>query len=186
MVLNTSLMTVEEFDSFADNAENAKRQLELIDGVIVEKRMPTELHEMIGGNFYVALRAYFKQRKTGRVFYEARYKTDTMNARLPDVAVRLGNAPIISKGSAPYIPDIGIEIQSPDDSIPEMRKKAAYYLSVGVKVVILVLTRKKLVVVLTPDSEEILTLEDTLGDLNVLPEFEMSVKDIFADDLENE
>lgn len=61
-----------------------------------------------------------------------------------------------------------------------MREKADYYLANGVRLVWLVYPEKHLVVVHTPDTEDILTENDTLDGGDVLPGFKLPVRDIFT------
>ncbi|MEO8610852.1 MAG: Uma2 family endonuclease [Chloroflexota bacterium] len=77
------------------------------------------------------------------------------------------------------MPDFAVEIKSPDDSLPDMRKKAVYYLAHGSQLVWLVYTERRLVIVLTPDSEDILGENDTLEGGTVFPGLALPVKDIF-------
>ena len=77
------------------------------------------------------------------------------------------------------MPDLAVEVKSPDDSLSKLREKAAYYLANGTLLAWLVYPKKRLVIVLTPDSEEILTEDDTLDGGDVLPGFTLPVRDIF-------
>jgi len=67
------LLTVEEFDEMMSRPEFRHQHLELVEGHIMEKPMPTEEHETIVGAFYRAFYAYLTPVKMGRVFLEARY-----------------------------------------------------------------------------------------------------------------
>ena len=77
------------------------------------------------------------------------------------------------------MPDLAIEVKSPDDTYKQMREKADYYLQNGTKLVWLVYPEKRIVEVYTNEQQDILTLEDRLTGGELLPEFELSVKDIF-------
>ena len=48
--------------------------------------------------------------------------------RLPDVSFIAGERPVVKKGSIPQMPDLAVEVQSPDDSPADMRAEAAFYL----------------------------------------------------------
>jgi Uma2 family endonuclease len=87
----------------------------------------------------------------------------------------------VKKGSVPEMPDLAVEVKSPDDSLKLLRDKAHYYLANGTRLVWLVIPEKRLVEVYTPDDEQILTEEDTLSGEDVLPGFTLPVRDIFAD-----
>ena len=177
------LYTVEEFEQYADAPENRDRLLELIDGEILEK-VPTEQHVMI-----VILIAHWllnfilTNSIKGRVVTEVRYrsKEDRRNARIPDVSYRAGSNPLTKKGSVPELPDIAIEVKSPDDSLKDMRSKARYYLANGTKLVWLVEPQKRFVEVYSLDDEQLLLEGEMLDGGSVLPDFQMPVSAIFED-----
>jgi Uma2 family endonuclease len=176
--------TVEEFEAFIQRPENADRLFELIDGEIVEK-VPTEEHGvlalLLGGEIYI----YLKQHPIGRASVEARHKmpSDKENARLPDIAFTSNERalPITTAGAVPQMPDLCIEIQSPNDTPLSMREKALYYLKNGSRMVWLLFTRRRQVEVHTPDDIQILSIDDTLDGGDVLPGFTLAVKDIFRE-----
>jgi Uma2 family endonuclease len=175
--------TVEEFERFLCMPENAGRLFELINGEIVEK-MPTEEHGVIAINIAYELRGYVKQHKSGRVGVEVRHRMpqDDLNSRLPDLSFTTARRPLVREGSVPEMPDLAIEIQSPDDTITAMREKADYYLTNGARLVWLVYPHKRLIEVYRPDADiEILLESDTLTGGDVLPGFSMPVTDVFED-----
>src|SRR4051812_23605542 len=112
------LYTVPDFEALIALPENEERLFELINGEVVEK-VPTELHSMIAGNMYSALRGFVKPRNLGRVLFEARHRVpnDNHNARIPDVSFTRTERllPIVDEGAIPLIPDLCIEVQSPND-----------------------------------------------------------------------
>lgn len=175
------LYTVEEFEAYIAQSENVDRLLELIEGEIVEK-MPTELHAAIVGLIIGHIFIYFLQNPIGWILPEARYRLpkDDHNARMPDISVVIGrDRRLVDKGAAPYIPDLAIEVQSPDDSLKKMRQKADYYLANGGKMVWLVYTDKQVVTLLTLDDEQLLQINDVIDGGDVLPGFKLAVRDIF-------
>lgn len=179
MAIQNKLYTVEEFEAF--QRDNRDRLFELINGEIVEK-MVTQEHSIValalGAKFY----NYLEQNPIGRAGVEGAFRptTDKSNVRLPDISVVLDmERPVTRQGSAPYMPDIAVEIQSPDDSRKEMLDKADFYLANGVRVVVLIYTPKRIIEVLTPDDSILLTENDTLT-LDLLPDFAVPVKSLFS------
>jgi len=177
------LYTVPDFEALIALPENEERLFELINGEVVEK-VPTELHSMIAGNMYSALRGFVKPRNLGRVLFEARHRVpnDDHNARIPDVSFTRTERllPIVDEGAIPLIPDLCIEVQSPNDSAKKLRDKAAYYLANGAQLVLIAYPKKRMVEAQYPDGEFDMFREDesiTFGDL--LPGFTMSVKEVF-------
>jgi len=184
-LLKPKLITIEEFEAFIAQSENADRLFELVDGEIEEK-MPTEEHGVLTLRIGSKLLIFVEINDLGRVAVEVRYRNpdDPNNTRLPDVSFTSKERalPLVKKGSVPQMPDLAVEVQSPDDSLPKMRAKARYYLANGCKIVWLVLPSKRLVEVYRADeTEDILTEADTLDGGDVLPGFILPVKAIFAD-----
>jgi Uma2 family endonuclease len=184
MAVQEKLYTVEEFEEFLSRDENSERLFELINGEIVEK-VPTEEHSVAVGNIFSAFREFSKPKKLGRVGIEVRHgvEGDAYNDLIPDVAFTASERllPVVKEGAVPHMPDIAVEVKSPRDSLKKMREKANYYLANGTKMVWLVYPEKRLVTVLTPTSEDILTENDTLTGGDVLPEFTLAVRDIFEE-----
>jgi Uma2 family endonuclease len=176
-------ITVEEFERFVELPENEDRRFELIDGEIVEMS-PTELHNLVGGNFYRTVYNYVDANKLGRVVYETYYRSpdDNRNVRVPDIAFTRAERllPVVERGSIPQMPDLAIEIKSPNDTYAKMRATAAYYLSKGVQLVWLVYPKKRVIEVFRPGMDsEILTAEDMLDGGDVLPGFRVPVQQLF-------
>ncbi len=182
MVIHEKLYTVDEFEAFIATAEKEDCRFELIHGEIVEK-MPTQKHAAIVGFFIGHLFIYFKEHPIAWLLPEARYRIlqDNHNARVPDISVVLDRSrPLVEKVPAPYMPELAIEVQSPDDSLKAMVEKAAYYLQNGTRMVWLVYVDKRLIEVLTADDRQILTENDALNGGDLLPGFTLAVRDIFA------
>jgi Uma2 family endonuclease len=185
MAIQQKFYTVEEFEAFIAQTENHERLFELIDGEIIEK-VPTELHSIVAGNFYSSLREYVKPRNLGRVVFEVRYRipNDDRNTRVPDVSFTRTERllPVVEQGAVPQIPDLCIEVQSPDDSPKKMRDKAAYYLARGAQLVWLAYTKKRQVEALYPDGEfDIFSSGDTLTGGDIIPGFSILVSKLFEE-----
>jgi Uma2 family endonuclease len=184
MTLET-LIDVETFEQIAAQPENQGRRLELIAGEIVERAMPTEQHGLIQLTLASALAAFAHPRKLGRVTIETRFRRpdDPHNSLIPDISFSSAKRPLIAEGSVPDLPDLVVEIQSPDDSLKALREKMRYYLKHGTRLGLIVLPSKRLIEVYTPQMELILTEKDTLTGGEVLPNFEMPVAAVFHDPL---
>jgi Uma2 family endonuclease len=179
------LMTADEFEQLLEQPEHQDRLLELIEGKVVEK-LPTEEHGLVTSNLNYALVAYNRQHKLGRIGVEVRHRLpgDQRNSRMPDLSFTSARRPLVTQGVVPEMPDLAVEIKSPDDSIRKQRAKATYYLEHGVRLVWLVYPALRLVEVYTLDGEiEILVAGDVLTGGDVLPGFNLPIADIFADPL---
>lgn len=174
--------TVDAFEKLITQAENTDKLLELINGEIIEK-VPTQLHALIASRFNAVLFLYVQKNPIGWVFSEVRIKLgdDDLNDRLPDVALALKEGRTFEP-DAPltYIPDLVVEIQSPDQSDKFMIDKAAFFLKNGGKMVWIVYPAKRLVEVLTLTDRKLLTEADILEGGDLLPGFTLPVKDIFT------
>ncbi len=176
------LATVQDFETFIARPENADRRFELVHGAIIEK-MPTLEHafiiQIIAGEIYI----YLKAHPIGRGFVEARYRApdDELNDRIPDYSfVSDPTRPLVKQGSAPYMPDLAVEVKSPDDTYKIMREKAEYYIANGCRLVWLIYPEKRLIEVYRANVDsDFLTEQDSLDGVDVLPGFMLPVRDIF-------
>ncbi len=181
MVVEKKLVSVQEFEAFTALPENRDRHFELIHGEIVEK-MPTEQHGMIALKIGSRILSYVEQNQRGRVAVEVRHQMpgDPHNARMPDISYVADAArPVVERGAVPQMPDLAVEIKSPDDTYREMREKADYYLANGARMVWLIYPEKRLVEVHTTADFLPLTEADTLDGGEVLPGLSLPVRDIF-------
>ncbi|MBI5667178.1 MAG: Uma2 family endonuclease [Chloroflexi bacterium] len=181
MVVERKLHTVEDLEAFAALPENRDRRFELINGEMVEK-VPTQEHGLLALKFGSRLLLFVEQNKLGRVGVEIRHQLpdDPHNALLPDISFYADVAtPIVTRGAVPRLPDLVVEIKSPDDSYKAMHDKADYYLAHGVRMVVLLYPEKRLVEVRTPDDRQLLMDGDTFDGGDVLPGFTLAVSEMF-------
>ncbi|PJF38861.1 MAG: hypothetical protein CUN54_09935, partial [Phototrophicales bacterium] len=140
------LSTIDEYERLIALPENRERRFELINGVMVEMS-PSELHGLIAVVLSSPLHHFVRQHNLGRVGVEVRYQMpgDEHNAVIPDVSFMSKERalPITDKGGVPQMPDLAIEIKSPDDSITGLREKAQYYLRNGARMVWLVFPKQR-------------------------------------------
>lgn len=183
MLVKEKEITVDEFEQFLRLPEYQGRLFELVNGEIVEK-MPTEEHGTIVLNIGAAIKAHIRKQGRGRVAAEVRYRTlsDQYNSRQPDLSYSHGLRPAVTEGAVPTMPNLVVEVQSPDDSIKAMRERAEYFIAHDVELVWLVFPRKRYVEIYSPDQEiEILFGSDHLTGGEALPGFSMPIEEVFAD-----
>jgi Uma2 family endonuclease len=183
MTVEHKLMTGETFDQFL--ATHVDGLYELIHGEIVEK-VPTEEHAKIAGIILGELYLYLKQHPEIKAHLgpEVRYRPegDLYNDRLPDVAVRLSDQPPVRRGAVPGMPNLAVEIKSPDDTYMSLRDKAAYDVQHGCNMVWLIYPEKRIVEVYQPGKDiDLLVAGDTLSGGEVLPGFTLAVAVIFGE-----
>lgn len=182
------ITTLDAFEQFIALPENRERRFELIDGDVVEKPMPTREHGIIAAIFTTRLVIFTEKNNPGYPAVEARHRPtgDPRNDRLPDISVVLdANKPIEQRGAADYLPDVCVEIKSPDDSLKDLRAKARFYLAHGARLVWIVIPEKRLIEWYTAQAEDVATEDEVLGGHDVLPGFTLPVRDLFPRRQEN-
>ena len=103
--------------------------------------------------------------------------------RVPDVAFiqrerldAVGDLP----GYFPGAPDLVVEVISPTDRYTDVEDKVAEWLAAGARLVLVVNPRRRLVREFRPDgTERVLRISDTLDGGEVLPGWQMPVRELF-------
>jgi Uma2 family endonuclease len=179
----TKTYTIAEFEAFIARPENRDRSFELIHGLIVEKAMPTDEHATIVNLGLFFLTGHALEHNLGLPGPERRFvfPDDTQDSRQPDISMILDpTIPLVTEGAMTVIPDVIIEVKSPDDTYEDMRDKAKFYIARGVRLVLLLFPRPRTVEVYRPGlPSEILTLEQTIEGYDVLPGFRLPVAKLF-------
>jgi Uma2 family endonuclease len=183
-LLADKLYILEEFEDFL--RQHGERRYELIYGEIIEK-MPPEQHGVISLKIGARLLAFVEQHQIkAHVGVEVRYERpeDRYNSRIPNVSLRLTDEPLTDKGAVLQMPDLAVEVQSPDDDPHDLREKASYYLHKGSRLVWLIYPNRQQVEVCRLDANsqmEIVTLnsDEMLTGGDVLTGFHLLVADIF-------
>ena len=176
-------MTVAQFEAYIALPENRDRRLELVDGEVVEK-MTSQYHNRVSRSLFRSLDRFTIERNLGEVEFETSVRAsedDSANFRIPDLSFTKKDrvTEIVEEGPVLIIPDICIEIQSPDDYPEEMRRKASYYIRNGAREVWLIFTKRPRVEIIYPDGESDFFNTDDVLTSTVLPDFRMNVADIF-------
>ncbi|MBL8157678.1 MAG: Uma2 family endonuclease, partial [Anaerolineae bacterium] len=159
-------MRVEAFEAYLAHAEDRGQLLELIDGEIVEK-MPTQKHGRTSALIIFAIELWARGCETlpGWVIAEGRYRLpdDPLNSRLPDISyVTRERGDLVERGAALYMPDLAIEIRSPDQRVLDLREKITYYLANGTGLAWLVPIEERLVEVYRPGEDVLILTERDL------------------------
>lgn len=128
-------VTVDEFERMVEQPPYGDGLYELIDGEIVQKT-PNQIHGLIQAIIAAALVSYWKRVGKGIPGVEVLHQVpgSPKDVRQPDVSFFVESSePIVTRGAVPRLPDLAVEIQSPSNTIKQMRAKAAFYLDHGVK-----------------------------------------------------
>jgi Uma2 family endonuclease len=173
-------------EDLLDQLDHHDRACELIDGILVEKTMgaiESILAMAIGGY----LREFLKGRKLGIVLGpDGPLRILVDQVRMPDVSYV--NRKKFPGGKLPKVPifkvapDLAVEILSASNSPREMERKLRDYFAAGVELVWYIDPETRTARVYTsPDQCEMLDESQTLTGGNVLPGFELSLKDLFSE-----
>lgn len=160
---------------FLLNPDIDESRLELIDGEVTEKPMPTWEHGEAAGEIYVILRQF------GRASVEPRAVIEAAGASpIADVAFyREGKPPKRDYMRTP--PNVVVEVMSPGQSLPFMRRKAELYASFGVESIWIVnLERAELRVI--EDGQERLLLAGQRLTTAAVPGLDVDAAALFGPD----
>ena len=186
MVLREKLYTVEEFREIARLPENEDKRLELEDGVIVEMPGSRPVNSFVAIRIAHFLMIHATKYDLGMVGgADASFKLKAGTSRQPDVS-------FVPKSQLPSIPNeldfapaLAVEVVSPREDV---FKKVNEYLEAGTAIVWAVYCDEKRGYVFTQDESgvlrtEIKGIDDVLSGGDVLPDFELPVKDIFPSNM---
>lgn len=183
MSVEKKITTVAEYEQFIRLPENRDRRFELIDGEIVAVS-PTEEHGTIISLLTIHAGGYVLRNRLGRWSVETRYRmpNDDANARIPDASFTSSARlqPVVKRGAVPHMPDLAVEVRSPDDDLDDLRAKVAYDLANGSRLAWLLLPEDEAIEVHQPgEPVVVLSRDDTLTGGAVLPGFALPVRALF-------
>jgi Uma2 family endonuclease len=180
-IVEPRLYTPDELEAMPDG-----NQYELIDGVLKERVVGADAG-WIGSRVILLLQQHCSTTPAGWVFTsDPGYRCFPGRPRLvrkPDVSfVRLGRFPDerVPRGDITLVPDLVVEVVSPNDLYEEVEQKVAEYRSAGVPLVWLVIPGTRTVLVRRADGTATEAGPDgTLDGEDVLPGFRVPVAELF-------
>ncbi|HTS29312.1 MAG TPA: Uma2 family endonuclease [Bryobacteraceae bacterium] len=128
---STTTMTGAAFDQLP---YEEGRNLELLQGEVIEVSTPTPRHQRIAGRILYSLYAYFDREPIGEVLQESEFALGDDNRLQPDLAVVLGdsrNSIDPDRTPIPLVPAIAMEVISPVERAIDSMRKVWTYLSAG-------------------------------------------------------
>src|SRR5690348_1506287 len=137
------LYTVEEFLNMPEYDE----RYELIDGRLVEKPMAKIEHALIQRLILSHYERFDFEEKIGRILPEATFRLNSTYAPTPDVSFWAASRKPARKAAIAPVPDLAIEIQSPDQNLQTLTDKAKDYIQGGVRLVWVIQPNKQIVAV---------------------------------------
>ena len=189
MVVREKRVTADELWEITHLPENSEKRLELVRGEIVEMAPAGGEHGWIAGELFGYIWSHVKKNslgkvtaaETGFVLFQNEAGKDTVRA--PDVG-------FISKARAPQrlpkqyirvVPDLVVEVVSPNDAAEEIQDKLNDYRRAGVQLIWFVYPSSQTVNVYMPNTARTLGAGDTLDGEDVLPGFTLPVRAVFED-----
>lgn len=174
-------MTPEEFDVFAELPDNADKLLEFINREIIEKVPCGAYFSKISARVIIRLGGFVEEHDLGHVTGEAGGYRVGNDRYVPDVAFlsKAKQEELDKRGYNHVAPDLAVEVILPTDKPKEVADKIAGYLAAGIIVWALYPDTKTARIhrpnqdVILLDQEGILTAEE------ILPGFQLALKDIF-------
>ena len=142
MATQERVYTVDDVWQLEQQPMNPTEKYYLIDGELMIKMAPTELHGDVAVRLSACLFLFVDEHDLGRVTSEVGFHPpgDRLTALLPDVAFtgKARTAQTARSSYVPYMPDLAVEIISPSQTLAQVRRKAVVYLRHGAALVWLV------------------------------------------------
>ena len=189
MIVRDRVYTIDDVWRLSQLPEHKADRHYLIDGELFVTMSPGELHGTLASEIARLMGNFVVEHNLGRVTVETGYHpADSRETLLlPDVAFRgKTRAPGPARvGFVPTMPDLAVEVLSPSNTMPELRRKVRVYLRHGAALVWLVNTEEKTVEVWRKITDDELTSETVGADgvLNgepVLPGFTLALDSLFS------
>jgi len=181
MATARSYLTLEEFLRLPEE----EPPLEYEDGRITQKVSPQNQHAVVQGELTTWINAHARPRKIAFAFPELR-TTHANSSLVPDIAVlRWARIPRNASGEVAndtsLVPDIAVEITSPEQSAASLVAKCRRYLANGADRALLVDLQARTVRWFGQGrQEQVLRGADRIDLDLVLPGFELTVDQVFA------
>ncbi len=189
MVMERQLQKIsaDRFIALVDSPEYADRIVELVEGEIVEMSKPSGLHGQITFLLSLKIGNYVVDNGLGIVtaadtgFILQRNSEGGDSVRGLDIA-------FLSSSKAPAVlpdrlvelaPDLAVEVISPSNQVTDMHRKIRQLLAAGTSLIWIVHPVSQTVEVHTRSGAVTLETEDVLSGGDVLPGFEIPVREIF-------
>ena len=179
MVMKTRT-TLEEYLLIPDS----KPYHELMDGEVYEKPMPNRRHGKLVVFLIQALANYLERTREAEVVTEVRHHdTDDDWVFLPDINVTLRSriAGHSMEGLVTVLPDLAIEVLSPDDRPGRLHRRIEHYMRSGVPLVWVIDPEEERVTVWKPgEPMTSFAPPQTLSAAPVLEAFELDLEELFS------
>lgn len=184
--VETKRLTAEEFWEWANRPENQDKLLELDRGEVVEVTRPAEFHGVLCAWIAHLLWRYALQRRRGCVCSNDTgllVERDPDTLRGPDVMFldEVLGLEQLSRKFTQRIPQLVIEVMSPNDRMTRLNRRIGQYLERGVGLVWLLDADVRSVTVYRRDRyPRVLDDSEELTGEDVLPDLRLAVSELFT------
>ncbi|MDE2852666.1 MAG: Uma2 family endonuclease [Chloroflexota bacterium] len=188
MATQERLLDIDAITELMRQPEYADKRFYMIDGEIIEMSPVQRVHSRLAMRLGTYLTLFVEEHDLGEVhtelgFYSAHNRRTLLASDVAFVShARLSQQP--EDGFLSVMPELAVEIASPNDSLAQLRRKARIYLDNGGLVVWIVLPTEKGVDVCRSANGARLNIEfvgqdSTLSGEDALPGFELEVSRLF-------
>lgn len=175
------LLTADEFWALPES----NRPMELVRGRIEFMNVPGPRHGQLCGNAVWIFQEFVKRHDLGHVLCNDSgvvTEHDPDSVRGMDVSYysysRLPKGPLPAK-YVEVVPELIVEVRSPDDRWKRILKKVSEYLEAGVTTVCVLDPKTETAHVYSADDDQKLNVDDTLTFPDILPGFSVPVRRFF-------
>lgn len=189
MVMERQFISADDFLQIVEHADYDDRVVELIEGEIVEMPLPNPIHAAILGTLSAEITIYVRKSGAGRVLVGDAPFVLERNVEGKDTVRGLDIAYISTErlsGKLPrkpllVAPELAVEVISPSNKAEDIEKKIQQLLEAGTVLIWIVYPDLQSVAVHTNEGSVTLSETDMLTGGEVLPNYAISVREIFAD-----
>ena len=182
-MVTATTMTLDEFLELPETEPAS----EFVCGRIIPRPMPTWFHSRLASRLATYFENYFASKDEGYSNVELRHAAHAEGrSYIPDVSVtRWEKAPPTlaerRRGAIEVLPDLAIEIISPDDRPTRVADKLAFYLRSGVPLIWIVDPDERTVSIYMPgQASRVLTVDDVIDARPVLSDFTLPLNLLFS------
>jgi Uma2 family endonuclease len=162
---------------------------ELVDGQLVEKDM-SFWSSYVAGNVHAPMKKYADEKKAGWVVPEGTtyqcFSDAPDKVRKPDTSFiridRLSTEQAMSKSHMTTVPDLAVEVISPNDTVYEVDRKVQEFLDAGVELIWVINPEQRTVEIhraKDPTKVDVLREHQELDGENILPGFRLPIRNLF-------
>ncbi len=182
MTIPSRFMTAEEFE----RTRLPDGLWEVIDGKLLEVSPSGGVHTAITGTVIFRLSDHVTSARLGTILLPTSgivLAEEPLTMRSPDTGViRADRLPLdqIPHGLFRVIPDLAVEVISHGEPASEVLDRVMTWVEAGVKLLWVIAAEKAVFVFAAGQQPHMMTIEHTLDGGDVLPGFQLPVRDIFA------